>query len=264
MVDYHKGSMERLSAIALRHQLTPPDELDPVSEKWHARLTRASGPQVDGGYMGGQAIYLYTARYAYKRERLRGRDPALRRDAASQAAAIDEHRRELRELMRPAKPNPAELHAEDRTFLLFALDVDNTQMQLNRLAAEKASDERVKELARNLLAYHEASHARLAETARQNGLEPSPSLSPLAQQMQAQLQGMTGAAFDWEYVTNQVINYYWAFYRYEREAIRGHNEPLKALAGQTVQDVQRHHDAALAIVRQGPQASQARPSRPSA
>ena len=257
MVDYHQRSRDRLTSIAQANGLEPPQELDPVSQRWQARLQKATGPQFDAGYMAGQAIYLYAARYSYRRERLQGRDEQLREDASRQALDIDEHRRMLRELAPKSPPTPAagqaastELHPEDRTFLLYALDVDKTQIELNQMALGKARNEQVREFARAMLDYHQQSYDRLAGIARQNGIEPPDQIAPMARQIAQGLQQLSGPLFDWEYIATQVINYYWAFYRYEREAIHGRNGRLRDVAAQSSRDVKSHHDSAFGIVRQ--------------
>lgn len=253
MVDYHRQSSDRLAAIARRHGIEPPRALDPVSGKWHGRLRQLAGPPLDQGYLAGQAIYLYAARYAYRREALHGLSEPLRREADRQAEDIEQHRQLVGQIARglpSPKADPAALHAEDRTFLLYAMSVDQAQLRLGELAAEKAQDERVRGFARRMVDYHRGSYDRLAQVARENGLEPLQDVGPAVQQTQEQLQRLTGAQFDWEYVTTEVIQHYTAFYRYEREAIHGRRKPLRDLAAQAFRDIKAHHDAALAIVRE--------------
>jgi putative membrane protein len=253
MVDYHRQSSDRLGAIARRHGIEPPQALDPVSAKWHDRLQQLAGPPLDQGYLAGQAIYLYAARYAYRREALHGLSGPLQQEADRQAEDIEQHRQLAQQIARSLpspKADPAALHAEDRTFLLYAMSVDQTQLRFGRLAAEKARGERVRGFARRMIDYHRRSYDRLAQVARENGLEPLRDVGPAVQHTQERLQQLTGPLFDWEYVTTEVIQHYTAFYRYEREAIHGRREPLREFAAQAFRDVKAHHDAALAIVRE--------------
>jgi putative membrane protein len=253
MVDYHQQSRDRLATIARRHGIKPPRALDPVSQKWHGRLQQLVGAPVDQGYLAGQAIYLYAARYAYRREMLYGLSKSLQWEANRQAEDIEQHRRLVQQITQglpSPKADPAALHAEDRTFLLYAMSVDQAQLRLGQLAVEKAQDKRVREFARHMVDYHRASYDRLAQVTRENGLEPLQDVGPAIQQTQERLQQLTGTLFDWEYVTTEVIQHYTAFYRYEREAIHGRREPLRDLAAQAFQDIKAQHDAALEIVRE--------------
>jgi predicted outer membrane protein len=253
MVDYHRQSSDRLAAIARRHGIEPPRALDPVSQKWRGRLQQLAGPPLDQGYLAGQAIYLYAARYAYRREALHGLSEPLQREADRQAEDMEQHRLLAQQIARglpSPKPDPVALHAEDRTFLLYAMSVDQAQLRLGELAMEKARDERVRGFARRMVDYHRASFDRLAQVARENGLEPLQEVNPAVQQTRKRLQGLTGTLFDGEYVTTEVIQHYTAFYRYEREAIHGRREPLRDLAARAFRDVKEHHDAVLAIVRE--------------
>jgi predicted outer membrane protein len=250
MVDYHQQSHDRLAPVARRNGIQPPNELDPVAQQWKAALERLSGSQLDPRYLAGEAITLYSARYAYRRERRHGRDEQLRREAGQQAADLEQHRRAIREITARSEIDPTQPHPEDSSFLLYALDIDKTQVVLSQLAFEKARDDRVQQYARRMLDFHGRSYDRLVQVARQKGVEPPQELAPVAQTMGAGLQQLRGSHFDWMYITAQVIYHNWAFYRYERESIHGRDASVRDLAILAVHDLQMHHDTALKVVRE--------------
>ena len=97
-----------------------------------------------------------------------------------------------------APADAPELHIEDQAFLLYATEMDRTQVRLGQLAAEKAQDEQVRRFARRMIDYHQQSHARLTQIAQQGGIATPQGVSPLAQRMQNKLQGLTGPSFDYE------------------------------------------------------------------
>jgi predicted outer membrane protein len=66
-----------------------------------------------------------------------------------------------------------ELHIEDQVFLLYATEMDRTQVRLGQLAADKAHDEQVRQFARRMIDYHKQSNARLMQIAQQYGIEIS-------------------------------------------------------------------------------------------
>jgi predicted outer membrane protein len=250
MVDYHRQSGDRLTQIAQQYGIEPPQGISPLAQRMQDGLQRLTGARFDHEYIASQVIYDYSAHYFYRREGLHGRAMQVWREAARQVGQIREHRREAQQIARRLEAQPAGLHAEDRTFLLYAMDVDLTQVQLSRLAAEKAEDEQVRRFARRMLDYHGRSYDRLARMARENDIEPLQEVGLIARAMQDGLQQLSGPMFDWQYINAQVIYHYAAFYRYERENIHGRGNDLRSTAGQAFRDVQEHHDDALGIVRE--------------
>jgi putative membrane protein len=76
--------------------------------------------------------------------------------------------------------------------LLYATEMDLIQLRLGQLAADKAQEEQVVQFARRKVNYHKQSHARLMQIAQQYGIETPQGVSPVAQRMQDELQGLTG------------------------------------------------------------------------
>lgn len=249
MVDYHKRSNDRLTQIAREYGIEPPQGISPVAQRMQDGLQRLAGARFDEEYMAGQVIDNYSTHYFYRREERHGLDRQLQREADQQAEHIREHRREAQQIARRLEAPRAGLHAEDRTFLLYAMDVDLTQVRLSQLAADRARIEQVRQFAGRMLEYHGRSYERLARIARENGVEPMQEVGLIARSMQDGLQQLTTPLFDWQYINAQVIYHYAAFYRYERENIHGRGKQLRSLAGQAFRDVKEHHDDALGIVR---------------
>jgi putative membrane protein len=248
MIDYHRQSSDRLAQLAKQYGLEPPQGVSPLAQRMQDGLERLAGAEFDREYIASQVIYNYSAHYFYRREELHGRARPVWREAARQPGQIRAHRREAQQIAERLGADPAGMHAEDRTFLLYAMDVDLTQVRLSGLAAEKAEDEQVRNFARRMVDYHGRSYDRLARIARENGIEPLQEMGLIAGVMQDVLQQLGGPMFDWQYINAQVIYHYAAFYRYERENIHGRGRDLRGLAGQAFRDVQEHHDAALGIV----------------
>jgi putative membrane protein len=248
MIDFHEQSNARLMRIAQEYGIETPQGVSPVAQRMQGELQRLTGPGFDYKYMASQAIYDYSAQYFYRREERYGFDGRLQTEAAQQAEPLREHRREAQQIAQRLQARPAGLHPEDSTFLLYAMDVDFTQIQLSQLAAEKARDEQVRQFARRMLHYHGRSYERLAQIAQENGIERLQEIGPIARAMAARLRQLSAPLFDWQYINAQVIYHYSAFYRYERESIHGRDQQLRGLAAQAFRDVKEHHDAALAIV----------------
>ncbi len=249
MVNYHKQSNARLMQIAHQYGIETPQGVSPVFQRMQDELQGLTGPGFDYEYIASQVIYDYLAHYFYRREERHGLDRQLQREADQQAEHLREHRREAQQIAGRLEAHPAGLHPEDRTFLLYATDVDLTQLQLSQLAADKAQEKEVRQFARRMLDYHGRSYDRLARIAEENGLKPAQEISLIARTMEGGLRQLSAPLFDWQYINAQVIYHYSAFYRYERESIHGRDKQLRALAAQAFRDVKAHHDTALGIVR---------------
>jgi putative membrane protein len=249
MIDYHEQSNDRLTQIARQYGIEPPQGISPVAQRMQDSLQRLSGPRFDEEYIAGQVISNYSAHYFYRREERHGLNRQVQREADQQAEHLREHRREAQRIARRLQDDPAGLHAEDRTFLLYAMDVDLTQVRLSQMAADRARNEEVRQFARRMLDFHGRSYDRLARIAQENGIEPLQEVGLIARTMQDGLGKLRSPLFDWQYINAQVIYHYAAFYRYERENIHGRGKQLPDLAGQAFRDVKKHHDDALEIVR---------------
>jgi predicted outer membrane protein len=142
-----------------------------------------------------------------------------------------------------------ELHIEDQVFLLYATEMDRTQIRLGQLAADKAQDEQVRQFARRMIDYHKQSNARLMQIAQQYGIETPQGVSPVAQRMQDELQGLPGPRFDYEYITSQVIYDYSMHYFYRREERHGLDWQLQREADQQAEHLREHRREAQRIAR---------------
>jgi putative membrane protein len=148
-----------------------------------------------------------------------------------------------------APADAGELHIQDQVFLLYATEMDLTQVRLGQLAADKAQEEQVRQFARRMVNYHKQSNARLMQIAQQYGIETPQGVSPVAQRMQDELQGLTGPGFDYEYITSQVIYDYLAHYFYRREERHGLDRQLQREADQQAEHLREHRREAQQIAR---------------
>ena len=161
MIDYHTQSNARLMQIAQRYGIEIPQGTSPITERMQIELQEPDGPRFDYEYITSQVIYDYSAHYFYKREQRHGLVRRLQREADQQTEQLRDHRREAQRIARRSEAHPAGLDPEDSTFLLYAMDVDFTQVQLSHLAADRAQDEQVRQFARRMLDFHGRSYDRL-------------------------------------------------------------------------------------------------------
>jgi putative membrane protein len=81
------------------------------------------------------------------------------------------------------------MHMEDQVFLLYATELDRTQVRLGQLAAEKAQDQQVRHFAQRMIDYHTQSNARLMQIAQQYGVAIPQGASPIAQRCRTSCRG---------------------------------------------------------------------------
>jgi putative membrane protein len=164
MIDYHQQSLARLMQIAQQYGIEPPQGVSPLAQRMQHKLQGLTGSSFDYEYIANQVIYKYSGHYFYRREERHGPDRQLQAEADRQAEQLREHRREAQRIARRLEARPPGFHPEDGTFLLYAMDVDFTQIQLSKMAADKARDQQVREFAQRMLDFHGRSYDRLART----------------------------------------------------------------------------------------------------
>jgi hypothetical protein len=138
------------------------------------------------------------------------------------------------------------------------MHIDMAQRGFAEIAAERATDPRVRALARDLVSYHTASYERLAQLAAAKGVEPIREVSAITSGTRERLRGMTdGALLDWTFLNAHAFTSYGAHYRYERESIAGGDAQVKAIAAEEARDARRQHWRALRIMNDWPSSARA-------
>lgn len=260
-VDYHRGSAERLRAAAIRLDVKPPTTLNPVAQRTEVTLKSLSGVAFDQAFLTSAVIANLNGMYSARREMAHGFDTGLRAEGARQARELRANRRVADRIgRRLGAPAPAGgVTAEDRNFLLYAMHIDMAQRGFAEIAAERATDPRVRALARDLVKYHTSSYDRLAQLATVKGVEPLREVSAITSGTRERLRGMNdGPLLDWTFLNAHAFTSYGAHYRYERESIAGGDAQVKAIAGEEARDARRQHWRALRIMadwRSNPRAS---------
>ena len=140
----------------------------------------------------------------------------------------------------PAPPDPMPTNAQQYVSLASAGDLFETQSA--RIALQKAESAQVRGLAQMILADHQRSSAQLALAAgqAQPPLTPAPVLNPSQQESIEALQRAQGAAFDREWLHQQVLAHQSALDAAVAYARAGDAEPLRQQAAATIAPIQTH------------------------
>ena len=133
--------------------------------------------------------------------------------------------------------------ADGRQYVQLVGASDLYEIESARLAQQKAERPEVRELAGTILADHQSSTRRLMEAARsaQPPVEAAqPALDAEQQSNLRALEAASGAAFDLEYLRQQVRAHERALTLVTAYAAGGDVDTLRAHAGQVAGPIQRH------------------------
>jgi putative membrane protein len=146
--------------------------------------------------------------------------------------------------------NPAtaqELAAQDKMFLDKAASDGLAEVELGQLAQRQAVSPEVKQFGQRMVQDHEQANQKLMAAAKELGATPPEKPSADAEATKRELEGMTGAKFDQEYMRAMVKDHDKAVALFQREAQEGQSEPLRKLAAETLPTLQEHLQMARSI-----------------
>ncbi|MCC6469573.1 MAG: DUF4142 domain-containing protein [Alphaproteobacteria bacterium] len=147
-------------------------------------------------------------------------------------------------------PSPQEstvLAVADANFVKQALRDGLAEVELGRLAAEKASNPAVREFAQHMVADHSKANGELAELAQQMNLQPAPAANPEQAKLREQLEQLTGDAFDRAYMESQVKEHLKAVQLFERHSSAGGDKNIRAFAAAKLPVLQQHLEQAKRV-----------------
>ena len=136
--------------------------------------------------------------------------------------------------------------AIDIAFVTEAMKADNGEVALGTLAQQKGGSAGVKDLGKMLATDHAAHKQEVAALAQKANVPVTDNLKDEAKTEQAKLQGLSGAAFDKEFVRATVEAHKKDIAKYEQEAKSG-DAQTAALASQTLPTLRKHLQAAQAL-----------------
>lgn len=97
--------------------------------------------------------------------------------------------------------------AEDKHFMKDAMEGDMAEIQLAKLAQQKASSDQVKQFAQRMIDDHTKLDAQMKPMAQQFGVEAPTDLDAKHKAIEAKLQNLSGEQFDQEYIKEMVSDH---------------------------------------------------------
>ncbi|MGH8713752.1 MAG: DUF4142 domain-containing protein [Casimicrobiaceae bacterium] len=165
-----------------------------------------------------------------------------------------------------ASPGKA-LSAQDRKFISTASEAGAAEIEMARVAMERASSSDVKDFASRMVSDHEKAGEDLDRIAARKGLAEGDKLSAKDQAELGRLRKLQGTGFDREYVKSQLAAHRAAVALFEKQSKSGNDGELKQFAASTLPTLQDHLQLVQQLSKEpsraaAPSAKLARSSKP--
>ena len=129
----------------------------------------------------------------------------------------------------------------DASFAREAAQGGVAEVDLGKLAAQKASNDDVKKFGQKMVDDHSKANAELKTAAETAGINDLPTdMSPRDKAFETKLEGLSGAAFDRAYMGHMVHDHQMDVREFQHEANNGKDNSLKQFASQTVPTLEDH------------------------
>ncbi len=132
--------------------------------------------------------------------------------------------------------------AKDQQFISKAAEGDLAEVELGKLAAEKASSDGVKQLGQRLAQDHGRANEELTQLAQQKGLTLPTTLDRKHTALRDRLAKLSGAEFDRAYLAEMNRDHRGDIAEFEREAQKGHDQDVKSWASKMLPTLREHRE----------------------
>ena len=129
---------------------------------------------------------------------------------------------------------------EEKSFIEHVARDNQAEVDLSRLAQQKAASPQVKALAQRLAADHGKANQQLAQIAQQEGVPVRPGVDKDKAALRARLETLNGPAFDRAFLQAQLQDHQRDIQYFQRETKSLKDPQLKSYAQQTLPVLQQH------------------------
>jgi putative membrane protein len=128
----------------------------------------------------------------------------------------------------------------DEHFVREAASGGTAEVELGKLAAEKATNERVKRFGQQMVADHGKANAELKTLAMKKRINTDSDLDAKSQATHDRLSQLSGAAFDKAYIEEMVADHTKDVANFRNESRSGQDADVKACAAKTLPALEEH------------------------
>lgn len=132
------------------------------------------------------------------------------------------------------------LAAPDRKFLAAAAQGGQAEVELGKLAAEKASDPGVKAFGQHMVDDHSRANDELKKLAASKGFAVPSAIGAQDASLKKKLSGLSGAAFDRAYVDAMLKDHKHDVAEFEKQATGARDADVAAFASKTLPTLREH------------------------
>ena len=153
----------------------------------------------------------------------------------------------------PAPTNPAptsQVQVDIRADLPFMQEAGSAnlmEVQLGQLAQQRAVTPAVKQFGQRMVNDHTSLQNQLTNTASQNGVSFTPSLSSDHQKQISQLQSINALQFDRAYMTAMIQDHQNDVAKFQSQSSAAHSAPVRSLIANSLPVLQQHLDLARQV-----------------
>ncbi len=134
----------------------------------------------------------------------------------------------------------APLSAQDRSFAKQAANGGLAEVDEGLLAVSRAQSQDIKQFGQHMIDDHTANNQELMTLLEQKGITPPAAVDRKHSREAAQLQKLSGAAFDRAYIKDQIAGHQQMAAMMQTEIQSGSDPDLKAFARKTLPTIQQH------------------------
>ena len=137
--------------------------------------------------------------------------------------------------------------AQDRTFIMEAAAGGMAEVELGRLASQKASNSEVKQFGQMMVDDHTKANDQLMKIAQTKGLAAPHALKPQDQATQDRLSKLSGEAFDRAYMQHMVQDHKKDVSLFRKQSTSASDAEVKQFASSTLPTLEKHLSRAQEI-----------------
>lgn len=141
----------------------------------------------------------------------------------------------------------AMVNKQDADFAVEAADASLAEIELGKLAMEKATDPRIKDFSQRMVSDHQKANSELSAIATNLNITLPPVVSKDHVDKQRKLRDKSGNAFEEEYIDIMVKDHDRTVSMFENAASDATNTDLQAFATQTLPTLKKHFAEAKAL-----------------
>lgn len=149
----------------------------------------------------------------------------------------------------PGQPDNG-MQMQDKMFLHKASEGGMAEVQFGQLAAQKGNSSEVKQFGQKMVEDHTKLNEQMRPIAASLGVTPPKHLNKADQAEYEKLNGLSGDAFDQEYITDMVKDHRKDLHEFRNEESATSNPDLKAAVAQAEQVISQHLSMIQGIAQQ--------------